>query len=398
MDCSIFKDDNNSEKVAIICVGYNRLNGLKRLIDSLQQANYPCENIPLIISIDCSGDEELYKYVRDIVWPFGKKYVNIENKRLGLKKHILQCGDLSEYFKAVIILEDDLYVSPSFYDYTIEVINSYKESDIIAGFSLYAPELNGFVGLPFTPLQNGSDVYLAQDAPTWGECFTYAQWRKFKKWYTNFKEEDILATNMPNQIKLWNKAWSKYFYTYVVNNNKYFIYPYNSYTTNFSDAGVHGLGSNDVQVSLLLKKRRALICLEEDNLIRYDVYQNNEYLYDILNLSKDEVTIDLYANTYPFDKKKYLLTTRILNFKIIKSYGLRFRPIELNIIQDISGDDIYLYNTSIKEKNYRHNNYVLTDYYLKGFNKKILLNYATYIVSNKIKTKLKSIYKKCGIN
>lgn len=398
MDFSILKDDNNSEKVAIICVGYNRLNGLKRLIDSLQQANYPCENIPLIISIDCSGNEELYKYVKDVVWPFGKKYINIEKKRLGLKKHILQCGDLSEYFKAVIILEDDLYVSPSFYDYTIEVINSYKESDIIAGFSLYAPELNGFVGLPFTPLQNGSDVYLAQDVPTWGECFTYAQWRKFKKWYSNLKEEDILATNMPNQIKLWNKAWSKYFYTYVVNNNKYFIYPYNSYTTNFSDAGVHGLGSNDVQVSLLLKKRRALICLEEENLIRYDVYQNNEYLYNILNLSKDEVTIDLYANTYLIDKKKYLLTTRILNFKVIKSYGLRFRPIELNIIQNISGNDIYLYNTSINEKNYRRNNYILIDYYLKGFNKKILLNYIKFIVSNKIKTKFKSMCRKCGIN
>lgn len=398
MDFSIFKDDNNSEKVAIICVGYNRLNGLKRLIASLLQANYPSENIPLIISIDCSGDEELYKYVKDIIWPFGKKYVNIEHKRLGLKKHIFQCGDLSKYFKAVIILEDDLYVSPSFYDYTIEVINSYRKSDTIAGFSLYAPELNGFVGLPFTPLQNGSDVYLAQDVPTWGECFTNTQWREFKKWYANFKEEDILTTNMPNQIKLWNKAWSKYFYTYVVNNNKYFIYPYNSYTTNFSDAGVHGLGSNDVQVSLLLRKRRALICLEEEDLIRYDVYQNNEYLYNILNLSKNEVTIDLYANIYPFDKKKFLLTTRILNFKVIKSYGLRFRPIELNIIQNISGDDIYLYNTYIKEKNYRHNNYILTDYYLKGFNRKNLLNYVTYIISDKIKTKFKSIYKRCGIN
>lgn len=389
MDFSDLKENNNIEKIAIICVGYNRLNGLKRLIDSLLKAHYVTEDVPLIISIDCSNDESVYNYAKEVAWPFGKKYVNIQNKRLGLKNHIFQCGDLSQYFKAIIILEDDLYVSPAFYDFTIEVVNAYKNSNVIAGFSLYAPELNGFVNLPFIPLHNGADVYLAQDVPTWGECFTFSHWKKFKEWYSTIKEEDILNTEMPYQIKTWTRAWSKYFYTYVVNNNKYFIYPYNSYTTNFSEVGEHSVKTNNVQVSLLCDKKRPLFFVPDDNLVRYDVYLNNEALYNILNFTKNQLAINLYSNEDISSKKRYLLTTKILNYKVINSYGLRLRPIELNIIQNIEGSDIYLYDTTVEEKNYGNNQFQLTDYYLHGFNRKKLFNYIKQIIIQKVKDKIK---------
>lgn len=388
MDFSILKENNNKNKVAIICVGFNRLEGLKRLIDSLLKANYNIDDVPLIISIDCSGEEDVYNYAKNIIWPFGKKYVNIQKERLGLKEHIFQCGDLSKYFKAVIILEDDLYVSPFFYEYTLEVISAYTDSNLIAGFSLYAPELNGFAGLPFIPLQNGSDVYLSQDVPTWGECFTFSCWMNFKKWYSNYKEDDIKNSNMPDQIKSWERAWSKYFYTYVVRTNKYFIYPYNSYTTNFSDAGEHGLWTNNVQVSLVLEKKRPLLCAPENSLVKYDVYQNNECLYDVLGFSKDELIIDLYANVNVLRNQRYILTTKILNHKVMQSYGLRLRPIELNIIQNIKGDEIYLYDLKTRERNKRQNFYIIVDYYLKGFNKKMLLRYIKNLFVNKFRNKL----------
>ena len=76
----INKDLQNKEKVAIICVGYNRIKSMKRLLGSLLKAVYP------------SKDTELYEYVKEFEWPFGRKYVNIQEKRLGLKDHIYQCG------------------------------------------------------------------------------------------------------------------------------------------------------------------------------------------------------------------------------------------------------------------------------------------------------------------
>ena len=119
------------EKVAVVVVGYNRLKPIQRLFSSLLRADYGTKEVPLVISIDCSNDETLYEYVRNIVWPYGNKYLNIEEKRLGLKKHILQCGDLTCYFEAIILLEDDIFVGEYFYEYTLKVIDYYKNDDRI---------------------------------------------------------------------------------------------------------------------------------------------------------------------------------------------------------------------------------------------------------------------------
>ena len=56
----------NKDKVAIVCVGYNRIKSLSRLLNSLLCAEYPSNDIPLVISIDCSGNKELYNFV-DII-------------------------------------------------------------------------------------------------------------------------------------------------------------------------------------------------------------------------------------------------------------------------------------------------------------------------------------------
>ena len=55
---SIDKEENRG-RVAIIAVGYNRLDSMTRLLSSLTKASYDCDNVPLIISIDASGNQEL---------------------------------------------------------------------------------------------------------------------------------------------------------------------------------------------------------------------------------------------------------------------------------------------------------------------------------------------------
>lgn len=208
--CDLRAENQNKSKVAIVCVGFNRIKSIKRLLESVLNAEYPSNDIPLVISIDCSGDIELYEYVKSIEWPYGQKYVNIQTKRLGLKDHIYQCGDLTDYFKAIILLEDDLYVSPHFYSYTLKVLEAYGDDKRIAQISLYKNERNGYVGLPFVNIQNGADVFLMQDVSTWGECWTKSMWDSFKQWRDSHTEKDILKIDMPYTIKRWTRAWSKY--------------------------------------------------------------------------------------------------------------------------------------------------------------------------------------------
>ena len=168
MELSVQKD-----KVAIVVVGYNRIKSLSRLLDSLLKAEYPYKNIPLVISIDASGEQSLYEYVKNFTWPYGEKYVNIQKERLGLKNHIYKCGDLTKFFKAIVLLEDDLYVSPYFYEYVLWAVENYGCDPKIAEISLYKNESNGYVGLPFHQQEKGHDVFLMQDVSTWGDCFTH---------------------------------------------------------------------------------------------------------------------------------------------------------------------------------------------------------------------------------
>ena len=93
---------------AIIAVGYNRPLEMKRLLDSLCQAQIGDIEVDLIISLDKSDkQEDLKKICEEIQWDHGEKIIRPFSERQGLRNHILQCGDLTDRYDAVIVLEDD---------------------------------------------------------------------------------------------------------------------------------------------------------------------------------------------------------------------------------------------------------------------------------------------------
>ena len=82
-------DDNKyKNNIALVVVGYNRIHSIQRLLDSLLRAQYP-HDVPLVISIDCSGDENLYDYVRTFIWPYGPKFINIQSERFRFQQVVL---------------------------------------------------------------------------------------------------------------------------------------------------------------------------------------------------------------------------------------------------------------------------------------------------------------------
>lgn len=383
-------DPKYKRAVAIVAVGYNRLNSMKRLLNSLLQANYPSDDIPLVISIDCSGDTMLYDYVNDFKWPFGQKYVNVQEERLGLKKHIYQCGDLTEFFKGVIVLEDDLFVSPVFYYYAIKTLEKYGEDKRIAQISLYKNERNGYVGFPFVNMQNGCDVFLYQGVSTWGECWSKSMWDDFKEWRDSHSEDYIKNIDMPDAVKNWTRAWSKYYNAYIVDQNKFVIYPNIPVTTNFSDAGEHGEDNNSlVQVNLLQEDFEYRL-YEYDRLCKYDIFTNNLAVCEWLGINKKDICLDFYGFHNNNNGCKFMLSTRILPYKIIKSFALNMRPIELNVKYNIEGNGIYLYDTLgetyVKKGKYTND---FIEYFLEGFNHKYLITATIEYYWNRIKAKMK---------
>lgn len=381
----------NKDKVAIVAVGFNRLEPMQRLLNSLNNAIYPCCDIPLVISVDCGNNSQLNEYVQEFEWKYGPKYVILHQTRLGLRNHIFSCGDLTEYFRGVIILEDDIYVSPYFYEYTINAIEHYENDEQTACIALYAKQYNELQMLPFTPRKGEYDYYATQTVITWGECWTERMWGDFKLWLHNNKTPRWELLDIPQRVKNRKRAWSNYFYAYIVENDKYVVSPYDSFTTNFNEAGEHNVRPSAIVQVPLAMRHPNLVYGPVEKLVKYDSYMNPIGLGEVLGIDELELCVNLHGKRPNDFNKRYVLTIESLPYKIVKSFGLKTRPIETNVILNIEGDGIWLYDTTIKTNadGKRRHSIEHIEYELKGFNRFFLLDVVKVYALDKIKRVLR---------
>lgn len=341
---------------AVVVAAYNRTHSLQRLLSSLATAVYEAE-VTLVISIDKSDSEDVFEVANNFEWNNGKKVIITHNENLGLKKHILSCGNLTREYGSIILLEDDLYVSPFFYVYALNALEFYDTDTNIAGISLYTHSFNVHAKLPFTAIKEESSVFFMQLPSSWGQAWTYRQWNEFMQWFDSpSNDSNYQSVAIPMNIAYWPAtSWLKVFAKYIIENNKYFAYPYLSLTTNCGDAGVNfGRKFSFVQVVL------------QTIAIKYEFkkFKDANYIYDSYfelfpsklklkanSLSNYDFEVDLYGYK-PLLKsnKPYFLTSQ--RCKIYeKSYGLDFKPIEFNVFVENIGKDIFLVKKNdFKEK------------------------------------------------
>lgn len=349
-------------RTAVVTVAYNRLNSLKRLLKSLLEADYCGDKVDLIISIDKSDTKILEDFADEFHWYYGYKTVQKHKKNLGLREHILSQGKAFDIYDALVILEDDIIVSPAFYKFTKQSIAFFHNNNDIAGISLYSFPLIPYNNYPFEPLKNGYDVYMMQTAQSWGQVWMKNQWLNFYDWYKK-NLDFLMSEEIPSTLFSWKKSWLKYHTRYCIENNKYFVYPYHAFSTNSSEAGVHSKDKySNYETSMQMEIARDFIFPESiQKAIRYDAFFENEDCYETLCLNKSNCTLNL--NGLRNSSKRYLLTSQHHNFKIIRSFGLSRHPIEANILQNVHGDALYLYDTeSPREKFKQDNTYNITTY------------------------------------
>lgn len=366
---------------AIVVITYNRLVSLKRLINSLLDAEYSGDKIDLIVSMDCSEDESLRLYIESIKWPFGGITKIFHKKRLGLKKHVLFCGGLTEKYENLFIFEDDLYVSKSFYVFGKRAISYYENDENIAGISLYTYQWNQYVNKAFTPLSDDSDVFFMQVASSWGQIWQKERWRSFLAWMKNKKDTDLKKiVNLPDAVSNWSDhSWLKYHHAYLAETNKFFVYPRVSLSTNFSEPGQHAFLDSTYQVDIQHKVKNNYKFCKLENGVKYDSFYEN---MDIKINGYDDLVIDLYGSKN--EKGRYCLSTLNLPFKIEKQYALRMRPHELNILNNIEGNQIFLFNMKERGENIRSIKSINYLYYYRLNNRKVLFGMWYYLIKSAI--------------
>jgi hypothetical protein len=331
------------DSIPIVAIGFNRPDSLARLLKSLLKANYP-ESVKLYISIDGGGGKETVTLAEHFQWPHGEKEVILREEHLGLKKHIMKCASMVENHRAIILLEDDLYVSPGFYTYTLDAVDYYGKHPLIGGISLYSHGWNETAQFPFQPLVDESDVFFIQYASSWGQCWTREQWTGFSQW---LKQNDSAYRDakhrLPPNVVQWSDAsWKKIFILYLIISGKYFVFPRISLSTNFADTGHHMIRHEQFLQRPLLQSQKKFTWISlEDSRAVYDSYC--EILPDRLSklcpfLEKYSFETDLYGMKDPGKSEKDYFLTSIPGKDALMSFGRELKPLEANITEEIPGN------------------------------------------------------------
>ena len=327
----------------IVVIAYNREHALKRLLKSLSSAQYPSDKITLHISIDASDNPKVEVAAKEFEWAHGEKIIDVKSQNLGLIKHVLECGQLTDKYESIIVLEDDLVVAPGFYQYAQYTNEFYSNDEKIAGVSLftYPVEENNFY--PFQAINDGSDVHFIQVASSWGQSWSRGQWSKFKSWLTeNLRKKEAL---LPQYIIEWgNNSWKKLFINYLIDTDRYFVFPNTSYSTNFEDAGTHASQTGMFQVPLNLGLSQPILKKWSESNSVYDVYfELNSNCLKRMNsgLGKYDFTVDIYGNRSLDFSSEYVLTSR-RGLHVEKAFGAQMKPLVQNVVNDIPGDDLIL--------------------------------------------------------
>ncbi len=344
---------NDGDRIAIIAVGYNRPGSMRRLLDSLSEAQYDYDHIPLVISIDQSGTDDVARVADEFCWRHGPKRILCHSDRMGLRNHIISCGDLTEQYGAVMILEDDLYVSPDFYNYAMQALEKYGSHPRIAGIALNTRRELLESPYPFFPLHTGYDVFFQQFASSWGQIWNRRMWTDFRTWY-NAHQTLPDSVNVPLTVLHYpDTSWAKFYQTYVVEQDKYYVFSYDSLTTNFGDAGEHFSHSSAAFQSVLFygKKEYRMPGFEEG--AKYDIYGEPVGLGQYLGVPDEELTCDFWGRKREESYKKYLLTCCRRPYGKIRQYSMCMKPLELNVIRQIPGNEMTLYDTDEREPGFR---------------------------------------------
>lgn len=332
----------------IVVIGYNRPKSLSRLLGSLINARYPEGDVRLVISLDNSGNPEPRHVAEAFDWPHGEKRIIAHPERLGLRQHVLSCGDLTEQYGDVIILEDDLFVSPFFYDYTARALHAYADDAGVAGISLYSVQFSQTANLPFTPIDDGdSAVHFMQMAASWGQAWSRQHWQGFRQWLASNGNDISHIEGIPADIRGWpESSWLKLFTAYIISRDLYFVYPFRSLSTNFGDPGQHfNIASSRFQVPIQQQPIDYQFARREDSLSVYDAFC--ELLPSCIKrqnplLEPYDFTVNLYGCKTCHSGLQLTRTEA----RGLHNFSLSMKPMELSILHNIEGEGLALIDSA----------------------------------------------------
>lgn len=308
----------------IAIFAYNRPHYLEQTLKSLNT------NMELRFSdvyIFCDGprninDEEelnLLSHVREIAKNFKGSnsivvYENEINKGLG-KSIVEGVSNLLARFDSIIVLEDDLEVSPFFLDYMNKSLEKYKEEKSVLSISGYT--------YPFKELSNYDfDTYLLKSADCLGWGTWSDRWNLYKSdanYYLNrIRNIDISEFNFDNNYDFYSllqktsigksNSWAIKWYATAFIHDMLSLYPTKSLVRHIGNLGENIKADNSDFLGWEINEQMKVNCSDIDIIENFDLRKglvNHFYKYKRTRITISSIKY-AYRRLIIYNLKRYL--------------------------------------------------------------------------------------------
>lgn len=332
------------EPAPIAIFAYNRVDHLKRLIESLKCNALSKDSI---LYIFCDGPkvnndlsvQKVRSYVRSIEG-FKNIITVYSNENKGLAKSIISgINHVFQKHKTIIVLEDDLSVSEDFLEYMNYTLKFFRDNSNIGS-------IHGYV----YPIENLPDYFFLKGADCWG----WATWKE--KWGFFEENGNLLLSSiealqlkdsfdyngaypfyrmLQNQVKGKNNSWAIRWHASCYLNNLLTLYPGKSFISNhgFDESGTHCNDAQtyrtDNQQGYFEKTKNSLktikIEINSKAFSQFESFFRSNYnktivdLIDSLRLGFEKLQLQFLKVIFGL-KNKVLSKTNFINLKIVSSW------------------------------------------------------------------------------
>lgn len=258
----------------VVLFVYNRLDHTKGVIESLSN-NELAKDTELYVFSDAAKSEkglekvnEVRQYINQYEWHSNFKKVNIvqAEKNKGLAKSVISgVTDVLKQYGKVIVIEDDLVLSPYFLTYMNEALDYYRDDMQIWSISGYSFPMRSLRKYPH-------DVFYSYRGCSWGWATWLDRWETVdwdvedyaamisnREWMSRFNRggadmANMLRLQVEGKIDSWAIRWC----FAQSNQEKYTIYPKYSYLHNggCDGTGTHSGSNRDFHTSIKEAKKQ----------------------------------------------------------------------------------------------------------------------------------------------
>ncbi|KAH7836395.1 hypothetical protein Vadar_000749 [Vaccinium darrowii] len=248
----------NKMTISINIITQNRAPSLTRLLNSLTNAYYLGDQVPISFNMDTKVDASTIKLVNSFNWTHGPKTLRRRIIQGGLIRAVSESWYPSSDDDFGLLLEDDIEVSPFYYLWIKYALLAYHYDPQVSlpelsSISLYTPRLVEVVkerpkwnATEFFKRIHPNTPYLHQLPCSWGAVFFPKQWKEFYVYMNMRFTED--AKKNPVQIPKsrtngWQASWKKFLIDMMYLRGYVSLYPnfpnQASFSTNHMEPGAH---------------------------------------------------------------------------------------------------------------------------------------------------------------